>query len=407
MSLLDLDDSFFATLADLLAGKADLAFQRARDDFETPTGNRELVIFGVGALGKLLFESARLAGFKLLAFADNDPTKWDSTLDGVPVMSPEMAIERFNTEATFLVGIFNSSAPRRQLAQLGCRRVARYPAFAWHFPAATQFVPHIVSPTLILKHSRELIEAYSTLSDHESRREFAGQVGWRCSLDDRYLLPHLPLENIYFDREIAPLGSREVVYDCGAFDGDSLRAILGIVPTFRRYYAFEPDPANGVRLAAYVSSLKRLARRVCVLPFALGDSDQDALFDAGHGAGSGFDPMATERVVSKRLDGIDAEEPTVIKMDIEGAELDALRGASETICNDRPILAIAAYHFGEHLWQIPNLIRAIVPDYHIFFRRYAEECWETVFYGVPPERRSFHRVAARSNVTGAEPEICR
>jgi hypothetical protein len=45
-----------------------------------------------------------------------------------------------------------------------------------------------------------------------------------------------------------------------------------------------------------------------------------------------------------------------------------------------------SYHFTEHLWEIPLLIRELAPDYRISLRRYAAECWEMAYYGVPPER---------------------
>jgi hypothetical protein len=78
--------------------------------------------------------------------------------------------------------------------------------------------------------------------------------------------------------------------------------------------------------------------------------------------------------------------PTFIKMDIEGAEPLALLGAHELLRRYHPVLAVCTYHRTEHLWQIPNLIHAIAPEYRIFLRRYAEECWEGVCYAIPPQR---------------------
>ena len=79
-------------------------------------------------------------------------------------------------------------------------------------------------------------------------------------------------------------------------------------------------------------------------------------------------------------------QSTFIKMDIEGYEKEALEGARMTIAINRPILAICLYHKWDDLWNIPQLIHDIVPDYKLFIRRYADECWEMVCYGVPPER---------------------
>jgi len=49
-------------------------------------------------------------------------------------------------------------------------------------------------------------------------------------------------------------------------------------------------------------------------------------------------------------------------------------------------MAVCAYHKCDHLWTIPQLLKAANPDYKIYLRRYAEDCWETVYYAVPPER---------------------
>ena len=78
--------------------------------------------------------------------------------------------------------------------------------------------------------------------------------------------------------------------------------------------------------------------------------------------------------------------PTYIKMDIEGAELEALWGARRILKEHSPVLAICAYHTSDHLWQIPLLIHAIQPDYKLYLRRYAEGAFELVWYAVPPDR---------------------
>jgi hypothetical protein len=97
-----------------------------------------------------------------------------------------------------------------------------------------------------------------------------------------------------------------------------------------------------------------------------------------------------ERSISvecRRLDDISWPlTPTYVKMDIEGAEPQALVGATGLLRRHHPILAVCTYHRSEHLWQIPNLIRSIAPEYNLFLRRYAEECWEGVCYAIPNHR---------------------
>ncbi len=76
--------------------------------------------------------------------------------------------------------------------------------------------------------------------------------------------------------------------------------------------------------------------------------------------------------------------PNFIKMDIEGAEEDALRGAAEIIRQYHPTLAISIYHKHDDLWRLPQLIRGLYPDYELYIRHHFWGPWETVLYCVAP-----------------------
>lgn len=76
--------------------------------------------------------------------------------------------------------------------------------------------------------------------------------------------------------------------------------------------------------------------------------------------------------------------PNLIKMDIEGAEYDALLGARNIINKYLPGLAISIYHRPEHLWQIPLLIDDIAPGkYGFYIRSHAMSTFDTVLYAIP------------------------
>jgi len=152
-------------------------------------------------------------------------------------------------------------------------------------------------------------------------------------------------------------------------------------------FAFEPDPLNQAALAANLESMG-LGDHATVMPYALGNASGQVPFA---GTGTVTSQVTTEdtgsTVECRRLDDIEwPMTPTYIKMDIEGAEPEALAGGSELLRRHQPVLAICTYHRSEHLWQIPDLIRSIAPEYHVFLRRYAEECWEGVCYAIPKRR---------------------
>ena len=78
--------------------------------------------------------------------------------------------------------------------------------------------------------------------------------------------------------------------------------------------------------------------------------------------------------------------PTYIKMDIEGAEVEALVGARTLISTWHPLLAICLYHRQSDLWRIPLLIHSLYPGYSHFLRAHEPDGWQTVGYFVPPGR---------------------
>jgi hypothetical protein len=77
------------------------------------------------------------------------------------------------------------------------------------------------------------------------------------------------------------------------------------------------------------------------------------------------------------------EPVTFIKMDVEGAEPLALRGASRIIRSQKPRLAVCVYHHFSHLWEVPGMIHELVPEHRIYLRHHTNLEYETVCYAVP------------------------
>ena len=74
------------------------------------------------------------------------------------------------------------------------------------------------------------------------------------------------------------------------------------------------------------------------------------------------------------------ERVDFIKMDIEGSELEALKGAKNTIKRHKPRLAICIYHKIEDFYTIPKYIKELVPEYKLYVKHHTDREWETVLY---------------------------
>lgn len=351
--------------------------------------DRPLVLFGCGALGRRTLNGLKSAGKPPIAFADNNPALWGRDLDGTIVLSPADAVSTYGGEAVFAVTIYNGATARQQLRSLGCRHVVHFAALYQAFPEA--LMPHggIAEPETILGQAGEVMEASRIWADEASAAEYLGQIAWRLSLDAASLASPAPIGERYFPHEIFDLNPSDLFVDCGAFDGDSLRDLLARRQgEMRGFVGLEPDPENYRRLSAYVESLPEdLRRKVSLHPLAVGSRSGTINFSATATPGSSISASGEITVGCASLDALVGEDrPSFIKMDVEGNELDALAGARGVLERDRPILAICLYHKPADLWQIPLFIKAVVPDYHLFMRRYAEDCWELVCYAVPESR---------------------
>jgi FkbM family methyltransferase len=348
------------------------------------------VIFGAGQLGRFVLPGLRRTGIEPLAFCDNNPGVWGTLIDSVPVLSPADAVSRYGDRAFFLTAIYNAAKVRQQLQRMGCTRIVSYPLF-FHKHGRHWTDERLDLPSRVLDQAADMQRAYPLLADDESRIEFLAQIRWRCLLDDAELPGPHPAEEAPFPSDLVRLLDNEVYVDCGAFDGDSVRHYLARVGSrFAGIYAFEPDAANLVRMTETIARLAPATRdRIRLAPYALSREDGFARFEAEGSAGSRVisSPGSVE-VPCRSLDSYFGEDiaPTFIKMDIEGAEIDAIPGAAKTIARCRPVMAVCAYHRPSDLWQIPILLHQAWSGYRIFLRRYAEDCWETMYYAIPPER---------------------
>lgn len=142
------------------------------------------------------------------------------------------------------------------------------------------------------------------------------------------------------------------VLDVGANAGYYTLLAATLAGPEGRVVAFEPEPAIARFLRRHVA-INRL-RNVRVEEAAVSDRDGTARFEGGTGSGTGHLTGAGaggREVRTVRLDTLCAASglaPDAVKMDVEGAEMDALRGARETLARHRPVLFLSTHGPGVH-----------------------------------------------------------
>jgi hypothetical protein len=128
-----------------------------------------------------------------------------------------------------------------------------------------------------------------------------------------------------------------------------------------------------------------LYNRIKPIDKALGERAGTVRFSATGTAAAAISSEGTD-VVSVALDNEIKEQPSLIKMDIEGSEPAAIRGARTAISRYAPILCVCVYHSQDHLWSIPLQIAESRADYKMFLRPHLRESWDLVCYAIPAPR---------------------
>jgi len=173
------------------------------------------------------------------------------------------------------------------------------------------------------------------------------------------------------------------VVDCGAFTGDTVEEMAGWGISFAESWCFEPDSDNYKRLKKQITEFG-LNSRVHPVNSGVFDKTSVLLFNKKGALDSRITEEGSESISVVALDDYLADKQIdFIKMDVEGAEMEALIGAKRIIERCRPILAISVYHRFNDITRIPLYLMNWLTDYSFMLRHYSLFISETIFYAIP------------------------
>ncbi len=223
---------------------------------------------------------------------------------------------------------------------------------------------------------------YDTLHDDESRTALEKLVDFRYNFfSDAVRGFSFDNDGQYFD-DFVKFGKNEVFVDCGGYDGDTTLKFIHRNPDYKKIYFLEPS------MLEYEKAKSNLANysNIIFLNKAVSRTNSVVRFNSKSNYENKLDDEGDSMVETVKLDDVLSGPVSYIKMDVEGAEYDALLGARETILTYRPKLAISVYHDQSHFWRIPKLILSFQGEYDVYLRHYTEGISETVMYFLPKEK---------------------
>lgn len=282
--------------------------------------NGEMVIFGVGVRGKILYQMYKNYPWKF--WIDNHSNI--SEFEGIPILRTTKFLEKYHGEYIFVTPKNNNEEILEQLRQAG------------------------VPDTKIIN---------------------VGKIQNEL------------MKNQYFDlKYLKHSRKKEVFVDVGGYDGMTSVYFNKWSQKECFSYIFEPDKDN---IKKCQKNLKKYNINYKIIQKGAWNEEMILNFNANGDVSSQISNAGGDMITVSTIDKeLRKEEVSFIKMDIEGAELQALKGAKNTIINNKPQLAISVYHKPEDIWEIPNIILKYNSDYKLYLRHYTFTDADTVLYAL-------------------------
>jgi len=341
--------------------------------------NDDFVLWGAGSGGYEAKRAIEEKGKSIAYFVDSDIRKKGMVIGGKCVKHPS-EISRIQNKVIISSHWFIEIA-RYLMQRFGLRFMEDFayrPESLFRDGTGFRFVS-------CLEHNIDSFsEVLSILDDQASRETFYRVLKYRLFCFRPYLMgaQDLPFNSDsnrpffsgrpYHYRNLVQPCPGDTVLDCGAFTGDNSVEFAEDVGMTGKVYAFEPCPRTFQCLKENILSLGLNGIVVPVMAAVSRVSGQLRFEMGDNPLGSRLAETGDIVVESVSLDDFVVEkeikEVQFVKMDIEGAEMDALLGAKCTIKEYAPKMAICIYHQPGHLFLVPLLIKSLNKKYSLFVK---------------------------------------
>lgn len=343
-----------------------------------PSPHTPAYIYGYGVYGRDLLHRLRQSGARVEGFIDRNKAGENAVETNTAILHPEdigrlpIIIQSINNPI-FNVGEVNQSLLGK------CEHLLNPLQALWWGGAELLWS---AQPSHYLPHL-DAIVACADRMQTDSKEVYAGI--WHDRLTGSFSTMNRAAGNPYFPLDVPGIPRQMVLIDCGAYDGDVARDAIRTGHELKGLVAFEPDPANFARLLHWIDTSRHQLGATIALPAAVGEFNSILCFESGLSTSSHLSEQGAARVPCVRLDDVLVHHPAdYIKLDVEGAEGAALRGAARTICTQRPALAVSIYHRPNDLFELPALIDSICGGYEFRLRLHALAGIDMVLYATRP-----------------------
>lgn len=339
---------------------------------------RPIMVYGMGNGADKLFERFAKLGISVSEVFASDGFVRGHSFRGYKVRSFSEIKESYSD----FVIVLSFASNREEVVSMLADIDADYDVYVPDMPIAN--VEEYFDKNFYNSHYNEIVNAYNALADDDSRAIFSSVINYRLTGRMKYLLECYSTRDEMYS--LLPCDSIKVAIDAGAYNGDTAREMKEYFSSLKKVVALEPDKKTFKRLVRYSEA----EREISVLPInaAAWCEDSEGLFFGSGNRNSTAVATASfehneDAVKMIKIDSLGEEKIDYIKYDVEGAERQALKGASEIIKRDNPSLLVSLYHQSRDIFEIINNLREDYPDYRLHLCRLkCLPAWEINLIGV-------------------------
>ena len=343
-----------------------------------PEKTHRIALYGAGHLGELGLTCLLHAGIRPEYVVDRDKR---GALIGIPIYGPEEVTPEDKKEVLFLITI-SSVSYRSIVMELKNKGYLHLMQF---YTYGSLFFPDILNNGWILKDNSFIttkVKEVCNLLVHDevSLAHYLSFLYWKRFNEEVVFFP-IESGKKYFNSSCMPkLSENEVFMDVGCYRGANIGKFLDkINGKYKKIVAIEPLEKELAMAQKTYCGENRVFINTAISCFCGEKGFIDYLGMASH-----LDDRAENTTHIQTIDSL-MENPTIIKIHIEGEELNALRGSIQTIKKNRPIMMVLGDHNEDGWYAIPMFVRDL-EEYRLYFRLHDYCGNSAVWYFIPRER---------------------
>lgn len=358
-----------------------------KNDIPLDLFSMPVVLYGGGSTGRLILELMIQNDIQVAYIIDDSVNLQGTYIKQVKIISYKEFYEfsKRNRKIAVVVTTIYAKAIINVMSLL--QGIQLYELYDWIFELSgdKQWLQKMVANTKSVQELKKQIDMLrGNWADKESEyvldaivdyinTEDLDEISKICSLEDHYLIP-----------EVMKVMKSPIIIDAGACRGELLTTLQKKDVKFEKCYFFETNYDNFKYLESQIQK-KGNTKHICINKGLWCETKKLYFFEGNDIAGGKIVQYETDQMIDVVSidDFFSSKRCDYIKMDIEGAEYEALEGGINVIRRDRPVLAISIYHSLEDFWRIPQYLMSELNNYKYYVRQHSLIFGETVLYAIP------------------------